>query len=618
MRRNTPRECRGWNGSETDVPGSLPESEFNAWRVESVSASEVSDGGWGGASLPADSSHCLRPFQPASGRPGSQRRPSSPFNPSKPRDRSQVHVLHAPQTMKILHQTVSFPRSRRIAPGFIASLLLGGLLLPAAGPQALQGQSSPADPGSIRDELSLEEAIRLAHEANPDYLIQESQAVNAHWRSREAWGDLLPSMNASNSLGYTASGERRFQSVEFGTQPAILSSSYNLGLSVSLTGASLLRPSVVRDRNRAIDAQVEGASAGLVDQVTQAYLLALQADEELRQARTELDRTRLLVRQAEAQVEVGAGTPLDIRRAEIQAGQAEVRLLQAENGAATARLTLGRTVGVDIATGVQLSTGFPLFEPDLDAERLLDRAMERNPVLRASRSQRAASQTETRMARAQYLPSVSLSASWTGSVFEPTNLSPLIQDRLAQLSGRFESCLQDNRIRDLLGDPPSDCSQFDPSISAVESQVRDQVRSQNEGFPFDFRQQPLSLSLQFSIPVFTGFSRQLQVEEARVAERNAHQQVRSEELRLRAEVESAVRSVRTAHRTVALQARIRETAEEELRLARERFRLGLASSIEVADAQSNLSEAEREEIQAVYDFHISFASLEALIGESLR
>jgi outer membrane protein len=510
--------------------------------------------------------------------------------------------------------------SRRVpgVPQLLASSVLSFLLLLwFAGPLLAQGVGEDP-PMAPRSELSLEEALRLAHESNPDYLIQESQAENAHWRSREAWGDLLPSMNASSTLGYTASGERRFQSVELGTQPGIRSSSYNLGLSVTMTGASLLRPSVVRDRNRAIDAEIEGASAGLVDQVTQAYLLALQADEELLQARTELERTRLLVRQAEAQVEVGAATPLDIRRAEIQEGQAEVRLLQAENGIVTARLTLGRVIGEEIPTDVELSTAFELFEPDLQVDRLLSMAMERNPVLRASRSQRAATRTETRMARAQYLPSLSLSAGWTGSVFEPTTLTPLIQDRMNQLSSQFDSCLQDNRIRELLGDPPRDCSQLDPTVPAVEEAAIQQVRDRNLGFPFDYRPQPASFSLQVSIPVFTGFSRQLQIEEARVAERNAHQQVRSEELRLRTEVESAVRAVSTAHRTVALQARIRETAAEELRLALERFRLGLASSIEVADAQANLSEAEREEISAIYDFHISFASLEALVGEALR
>ena len=74
----------------------------------------------------------------------------------------------------------------------------------------------------------------------------------------------------------------------------------------------------------------------------------------------------------------------------------------------------------------------------------------------------------------------------------------------------------------------------------------------------------------------------------------------------------------TARRTAELQERIRLTAGEELRLAQERFRLGLASSIEVADAQANISQAERDEITALYDFHQSIAALESLVGDTVR
>ena len=71
-------------------------------------------------------------------------------------------------------------------------------------------------------------------------------------------------------------------------------------------------------------------------------------------------------------------------------------------------------------------------------------------------------------------------------------------------------------------------------------------------------------------------------------------------------------------RTARLQARVRETAGEELRLAQERYRSGLATSVEVTDAQTSLSEAERAEIAAIYDYHQSLAALEALVGNSLR
>lgn len=55
----------------------------------------------------------------------------------------------------------------------------------------------------------------------------------------------------------------------------------------------------------------------------------------------------------------------------------------------------------------------------------------------------------------------------------------------------------------------------------------------------------------------------------------------------------------------------------ELWLALERYRLGLASSIEVVDAQANLSQAERDEISAIYEFRIAFAALESLVGVPL-
>jgi outer membrane protein len=40
--------------------------------------------------------------------------------------------------------------------------------------------------------------------------------------------------------------------------------------------------------------------------------------------------------------------------------------------------------------------------------------------------------------------------------------------------------------------------------------------------------------------------------------------------------------------------------------------------VEVTDAQTSLAEAERARIDAIYNFHKSLASLEALVGRPLR
>ena len=466
--------------------------------------------------------------------------------------------------------------------------------------------------------LSLESAVGLAHEYNPVYRTQASNLETLAWRRREVWASFVPSATLSNFFGYTAGGERQFGDLTLGVQPALLSSRYNLGLSLNLSGASFLQPGVVSAQENATRAYVDQASAGLLLDVTRAYLGALQADEELEQAFAEVERTRAHVAQAEAQVAVGAATPLDIRRAETQEGQAEVQLLQAQNSVVTTRLLLMQILGTEVSREVTLTTQFEIFESNLDTADLLELSFAQNPALRASQSEVAAARTQTRMAQTQYLPSVSISASWSGSVFQADRLGPLVSTRLQQVTGQFDGCVQNNRILGLLGDSPADCSIFDVSDPAVESAVRAQVTQGNQGFPFGYDSQPISVSANVSVPLFTGFSRQLQIEEARVAADNAERQVMAEELRLRAEVETALRTVETALRTAELQAGIRETTVEELRLAEERFRLGLASSIEVVDAQANLSQAERDEISAVYDFHLSFAELESLVGVSLR
>jgi outer membrane protein len=498
------------------------------------------------------------------------------------------------------------PTASRLAGIFLVCLLL-------ATPFAANAQAP------LNGEISLEEAIELAHRFNPDYRTQEAQGDRTSWAIREAWGGFLPSANVSTGLGYSAPGERRFESVQLATQPGTYSSRYSIGLQYSMNGATLLRPGLVRDQNRATMARIDGASAGLVDQVTQAYLSVAQADAEVVQAETQLERTRTYVRQARAQVEVGAGTPLDIRRAEVQEGQAEVQLLQVRNQAVTSRLALGRVLGVPVDEHLEVTTTFEVFDDTaVDIDALLDRALDNNPVLRASRSQAEAVRTQSRIARSQYFPSLSLSANWSGNIFQPTSLDQLILDRMNQLGGQYDNCLYDNRIRDLLGDAPRNCAPLDPTDPAVEASAIERIEQQNSGWPFSYNRQPLSLSLSLSLPLFNGFSRELQLQEAKIAQRAARETVRSEELRLGSEVEAAVRAVRTARRTVELQARILSIAAEELRLANERFRLGLASSIEVIDAQANVAQAERDEISAIYQFHRAFASLEALVGEPIR
>lgn len=506
--------------------------------------------------------------------------------------------------------TSPFQRAARLKPGVFrpaTAALIAVALIPAA----MFAQDPAAAPAST---ISLEEAVSLARQNNPGFLSQQNDLGVARWQVRSARADFLPSASASQSFGYTAPGEQRFGAVGFGERPSYYSSSYNLGVTLDVDGRRFLQPAVARANERATVQRVEGADANLQANVAQQYLSVLQGRDNVAQAEREVARTGEHVRLAQARLDVGAGTQLDVRRAEVQQGQAEIRLIQAQNAQATATLALGQLMGVPLQPGVQLSSEFATFRPQWQPEQLVQRALQNNPNLLAARASATASATGVRQAQSSYLPSLRLSTGLQGSVYHASDIDPLIGQQLN--SGTFAQCQQQNQIMASAGLPTQQC--LDPADPAAHDLVRQRVQAGNPSFPFDYTRQPLAASITVSLPIFTGLNRQVQVEQARANAADARLQVRAQELQLQTDVATGLRNLETAYRTGEIQERVRATAAEELRLAQERFRFGAASSVEVTDAQTNLAEAERAQIDAVYNFHMSLAALEALAGEPLR
>jgi outer membrane protein len=493
---------------------------------------------------------------------------------------------------------------------FFAGAGLAVVLAVSAPATALaQAQPQPAD-----RTLSLEEAVATARQQNPNFRARQNDLNVAHWQVRSATADFLPNVNASTALGYTQAGEQRFGAVGFGERPPYYSSDYNLGMALELNGTKVLQPRVARANQRATVQRVAGEEAQLVSQVVQRYLDILQQQENVAQAEREVARTEEHVRLAQARLDVGAGTQLDVRRAEVQQGQAELRLVQAENAHATATLALGQLMGTMLEPGVQLTSDFNVFQPQWGASELVTQALRNNPGLLAARATSEAAGTSVRQAQTAYLPRLTFQTGLRGSVYSAGDIEPLVAQNINPIS--FQNCMQQNRIREVAGLPPQTC--LDPSNAADMQLVRERVSASNPTWPFGYTRQPVSASVTVSLPLFTGLQRQVQVEQARAQAMDAQYTVRAQELQLQTDVATALRNLETAYRSAQIQERVRATAAEELRLAQERFRFGAASSVEVTDAQTNLAEAERAQIEVVYGFHQSLAMLEALTGEPLR
>jgi outer membrane protein len=469
--------------------------------------------------------------------------------------------------------------------------------------------------------LTLEEAIALARRHNPDFLQQANDAVNADWAVRDAYGAWAPSISVGTSYSYQAAGTPRFGNFtgsDFGlaTSTDYYSSSYDLSFSYRLNGATLLGPGQAKSQRGATEAGIEAAGFNLRTNVTGQYLAVKRAQDGVTLARQELSRADENLKLAQARVQVGAAIPLESKQAEVERGRAEVNLLQAENLVETETLRLVQLLGVKLERTVTLTTAFAMRDVPWTAEQLTALAQASHPQLTAARADQSAANAGVKIARSAYLPSLNMSAGFSGFARQAGNSDYLITQARQSAASQAQSCVLLNQISAGLSSPlpqtPADCSRF-----TVTADDEARIRAQNRVFPFDYSSDPFSLSVSLSLPLFDGFSRERQIEQARVARTDAELRLQSEEIRITTEIGTTLRNVQTARRAAELEQRNVELATEQLTLARERYRVGSGTFLELQDAETIKVRADRAFLNAVYQFHENLAALEAAVGRSL-
>ena len=519
-----------------------------------------------------------------------------------------------------MHPRLPTPPSRLRSGPWIVLLVVAVLL---ARPSTVPGQSAPSPPDPAGPALSLAEAVETARRNNPGYLATLNDAAVSEWDVRSAWGGLLPSLEANSSVSWQGPGEQRFGSLTteqlgFADQPAFYFSSYGLGLSYTVNGSTLTAPGRARADRDATRARIRSREADLIQAVTRAYLEVLRRQEERRLAGRRLERARADLRLAEARLDVGSATELDVGRAQVAVGRARVEVLRADNGVHSAHLALHRQIGVappDEEELPRLTTEFELAEPRWTEEGLFQDALRFNPELEALRASRRAADSHVTAARSSYFPSLSLQAGLGGFTREAADASFFVQQARSQAAQQIQSCQALNELVTRLADPlpPQDCSAFELTDDQVQA-----IIDRNDTFPFDFTGQPAQASLSISIPVFQGFSRQRELEAARAEREDARYRIREQELALRADIGSGLAAVRTAYESARIEVRNREVADEQLRLAREQYEVGRIAFIELVEAETVKAEADRAHLGALFDYHDAVANLEAVVGRSLR
>jgi outer membrane protein len=472
------------------------------------------------------------------------------------------------------------------------------------------------DSGAVAPVLSLQDAISIARRNNPLFLQTRSARQRAGAALRTSYGVLLPDVSSNFSSSYREGRPQFFGGQAFGSTSDVISTDASLNIIAQYNGQNLLAPKAQRANLDAAESDLTNADATLRFAVTGQYLNVLAA-----MARAQLNDSLLASAQAQlelsrARAAVGAATTLDVRRAEVQVGQAQVAVLRERNSIETEKLRLFMQLGVDQPSDVQLITRLPVDEPKLNLDELLGTARRQNPALSAARSRESAANVGVSQARSAFLPTLRLQTGLSGYTSQATDIESSINQQRGSAARSLASCLSTDTLRTRVGLPSiaQTCSSnftFTDADAAL-------MRRQNQKYPFDFTRDPITFSASLSLPIFNGLQREQRLQEADAARNDARYTVRAQELRLKADITSGYRNLLTAYEAVQIQTRNSEAAREALALSQERFRVGANTFVDLVQSRADYERAESDRITAIYEFHRAYATLESAVGRPLR
>ena len=173
---------------------------------------------------------------------------------------------------------------------------------------------------------------------------------------------------------------------------------------------------------RASDFSAKDAQDLVVMAVAGSYLQVIAASARVDAARTQLDTAKALYQRSIWQLEFGKVAQIDVNRSRIEVLLNQERLTTLQNELAKQKITLARLTGLPPNEQYEISNSIPYSPaPALSLDDAIKQALEQRADLKAAEVQVTAAERALAAARAERLPSGSVSADY-GGIGPPSEL----------------------------------------------------------------------------------------------------------------------------------------------------------------------------------------------------
>ncbi len=404
--------------------------------------------------------------------------------------------------------------------------------------------------------LTLKEAEELALKNHPHVLAAQNEAAYANQLVTQARSAYYPTIDAD----LTASQANHLARIGAGSlTDSRVFNRFGQGIVLSqLITDSGRTPNLVAGSKLSAQASAQDYQSSRYNvllAVNRAYFNYLHSQALVKVAEETVAARQLLLDQVSALAKASLKSQLDVSFTEVNVSEAKLLLIRAQDSVQSAAAELMRALGSDQPATYQLVDEPLPPSPSPNVEELVAAAASNRPELA---SLRLSSESAYKFAAAEK------------DLSRPT-LS------LLAVAG------------------------FLPFINQTSTTL-----------PIPHEYEGVAANLEF--PVFNGHRFSARREAARQRALEADQRLRDEQERLARDVRSAWASATTAYQRIDVTAQFLRQAALALNLAQGRYNLGLASIVELTQAQLNVTQAEVENLSAKYDYQIQYANLQYAEG----
>ncbi|MBP6671964.1 MAG: TolC family protein [Bacteroidetes bacterium] len=402
-----------------------------------------------------------------------------------------------------------------------------------------------------QEKLTLKEAVRIALEKNIDVIRSKNSMQISDASVTSSVGNLLPSLSASASVGRSGSSFEPNPGMPSGLS-AGGSASAGLNANVVLFDGFRNWTSYSRASSSADAAAFNFAKQKEVTVLTveQSYLTVLRNEQLLKVSQENLKRSQQQLSRIEESNKVGAVAKADVYRQQVATANDELALINAQSNYDNSKQDLLYLLTLDVTQDflfqddevLQRIEGLvsdSLQQERSDYNNLVQEALNSRPDYQSSLIAKQLSENDLTISRSGHYPTLSLGAGYG-------------------LSGADFGTISDTKS-------------------------------------WNWR-------LSLSVPIFNGFQTSTQVQTSELNLELAEVQVQQAKRSVAKDVKTSLLNLEAARKRYDVSLKNMKSAEEDRRIAEERYNLGSNTLLDLLVATSNYTQAQSNKVSSSYDF----------------